>query len=640
MTLQLQQQIGLSFTSQPYATTNQFSAQAAGRSLVVITTDGQQRIFPGHSKYIQCVATSPDCKLIISAQSDCLCLWTYATGQVQTLALPDYPIHLAFSLDSKFFTVCFQQGFVECYDTQLNRIGTFSQLKQKQTLHFSSWFQVQNTSGFILSDHNRLIICSLAFDRATLTQKLISFDILLPATGIDREFFCGTVVGSFAYCGTMNGELAVFDIDKKSFLGLVKYFQAKMQDILSLESNLLLISQNGDIAAVSGQGTKFLLSSEAKLDAKVVASTLQAQNLHLVLQNGSVVQLKLKSIVTGQYKAVHPTFADVNRQGNVGMLPGQDGFLNVKPQGYKQIQQSAELNQQSFQIETSSLQVRQTFPSSVLVNSVCFKDTLISQTENGYLQAWGASLTAQFKIGGQACGICANSAYIFAAFDQTVYMLAFSDQKFILVQKMPLSQISCVGCSETMLAVGCQDGKVFIINLQQFTITNRITDFGQKVSAIAFDKLVQSIIHVANVNQLTTYDLKSEPRKLKNRFFKAQITALQQLESGRFELIAACLDGTINFLDFDIADPVQTTKLPPGCLVGKKLFLSLCGNKLVAGGCYLDADEVLLTMACQKESWEPVGSFLSNGVVISSICCSQDRVWVTGMGGEVAVYGW
>jgi hypothetical protein len=70
------------------------------------------------------------------------------------------------------------------------------------------------------------------------------------------------------------------------------------------------------------------------------------------------------------------------------------------------------------------------------------------------------------------------------------------------------------------------------------------------------------------------------------------------VEFGRFELVAACLDGTLKFFDFDMSEPVQITKLPPGCVVNKKLFLVLVKDKLVAGGCYLDADEVLLTMRC------------------------------------------
>lgn len=217
--------------------------------------------------------------------------------------------------------------------------------------------------------------------------------------------------------------------------------------------------------------------------------------------------------------------------------------------------------------------------------------------------------------------------------------MVWQNNQFQVVRKQPLSQISTVACNQQLVAVGQQDGKVFLLDYQ-LQIVQKITDYGQKVTALTFDKVVPTILHVANSNQLTSYDVKAQVQRLKNRPQSAIITGLQQVNFGRYELVAACLDGTLKFFDFDMAEAVQVTKMPPGCIVSKKLFINIVEDKLVAGGCYLDADEVLLTMQCQQHGWEPVGSFLSNGVVISSISADHEQVQITGFGGEIAVYGW
>ena len=46
-------------------------------------------------------------------------------------------------------------------------------------------------------------------------------------------------------------------------------------------------------------------------------------------------------------------------------------------------------------------------------------------------------------------------------------------------------------------------------------------------------------------------------------------------------------------------EPVQIIKMPPNCLVKGKLFVDLKGDKLTAGGCVMDADEVILCMKMQ-----------------------------------------
>ena len=133
-----------------------------------------------------------------------------------------------------------------------------------------------------------------------------------------------------------------------------------------------------------------------------------------------------------------------------------------------------------------------------------------------------------------------------------------------------------------------------------------------------FDRVVSTILHVAvRDGFLTTYDVAKNCSRLKHRAVggsSAMITSLCQIDGGRYELVCACLDGTVKFYDFDVNEAVQVVKMPPGCLLKGKLFVDVYQNKLVAGGCYMEADEVLLCMQMKDEEWVPVGSQLTNGV--------------------------
>lgn len=107
--------------------------------------------------------------------------------------------------------------------------------------------------------------------------------------------------------------------------------------------------------------------------------------------------------------------------------------------------------------------------------------------------------------------------------------------------------------------------------------------------------------------------------------------------------MSACLDGTLKFYDFDLDGCVNQIKMPAGCIVQNKLFVDCQAGHLVAGGCVLDGDEVLLEMQEDLEiGWKPVGSQLSNGIIIQGLKLSPDgmRCYVIGLGGELAIYQW
>ncbi|CAL6019133.1 WD40_repeat protein [Hexamita inflata] len=79
--------------------------------------------------------------------------------------------------------------------------------------------------------------------------------------------------------------------------------------------------------------------------------------------------------------------------------------------------------------------------------------------------------------------------------------------------------------------------------------------------------------------------------------------------------------------------------MPPGCVIKGKLFVDVHGDRLIAGGCYMDADEVLLCMRMGQSGWEPAGSQLTNGIQIGSLKI-KNNIYVSGIGGELAVYEW
>ena len=81
----------------------------------------------------------------------------------------------------------------------------------------------------------------------------------------------------------------------------------------------------------------------------------------------------------------------------------------------------------------------------------------------------------------------------------------------------------------------------------------QLTEYACPVTSLAIDQVVPTLLHVGvRDGFLTTYDLRAGTRRVKHRQLGAAPTALQQLGSGRRELLCACMDGSLHILDFDL----------------------------------------------------------------------------------------
>ncbi|CAL6019647.1 WD40_repeat protein [Hexamita inflata] len=641
MTLELLQQTGMSLINQPFAATQQFTVQAAGRSIVVVDSNGQ-KIFPGHSKYINAVCARDN--IMASSQDGCICIWDQQ-GQARVIPTPESARWLDFSLDSKFLAVTYMSGLTECYEcASLLKIGQFTGHKRAQSCYFVAWGQCDKQNLFITSDHNRINMHMVVYDRATLQYGLKSEAISLPASGLDREFTCGAVSYPYCYCGTPSGEVGVFNLQSKCFRQILRYFQGKVQNIIVLNSDTIAISsQKGDLLTLAGKDINLQVSSEALLDCGIAFIQSRPGTLFVVGLNGSVITFSLIGQQIGEKVEHVQSHADFNRDGHQN-LPGQANYLKTTPHDRQTRAQESSTGFVAFSIDLNSLQVIQAFPVAPFVETAILTDNnteiLIGGTESGFVQAWDRGvLLGQFKSSGRCGGLCCVGNLIYTAFDNFLHIFEWQNG-FVLKNKIPVAAMSSIACSEQLLACGCTDGKIFIFDSQTYQIISKITDYGSPVTAILFDLVVPHILHVANQQGfITAYDLMHNCQRLKHRQTGSSITNMSQINDGRYEIVTSNLDGTIRFFDFDVQDPVQIVKMPPGCVIKGKLFVDVHGDRLIAGGCYMDADEVLLCMRMGQSGWEPAGSQLTNGIQIGSLKI-KNNIYVSGIGGELAVYEW
>ncbi|KAH0572339.1 WD40 repeat protein [Spironucleus salmonicida] len=642
-------QSALTINSQPLTLHPDALILAAGRNLISISTDSNQRIFPGHTKPISASTASPDGKFLASAQIGAVCIWDYETGVAKQITVPGYVKQLKFSQKSDFLGILLENGGFQVYDMNINKIGQFVS-KEAEFIEFYSLSDAPRSSQFCVSaDKNRLIIHEIKFDRASL-QYLMSTDFIqVPASGIQRDFTCGVVSFPFVYLGTPAGEIAVFNIETQTFRGLLKYFKGKVSSIVILsEVCICATSYDGDIITLQGHDQEFLVASELSIDSNIIFAQNYNDQLIILTSSGTILSIQLETSNSNTFHHQKQTSENLNRFGNQGQLPAQSNYTSSLPHHRKFNEKTVEfenIQQTIFKLVSTSMIILHSFPQSPLTHSALLQtnsgEIIIGGTQTSLIQAWqNGILLAQIRLKSATKSLKVHENLIFTAQQSTLFCLSF-DGEFHIQYEIPCGEITSVAVNEKYLAIGCLDGKIFVYQVENGRNIARFTEFSCAIQDMIFDNLIDQIIHVSVIDgYLVSYDvIKQKTLKSRSLGRAGRVFQMQQVDHGRHELVCGCLDNTVKFFDFDVNEAVQVAELPRNCLQNGKMFCGLNGDRIVAGGATMDGDEVLALMREGEEEWEAVDCQLANGVGIIGVLVGKN-VYIIGDGGEIMAFEW
>lgn len=676
---------------------------------------GEQRIFPGHTQTITAVAVSPCGKYVASGQDtdgagqSCIFLWTYESGESVVLeAFPSGVRFIDFSPDSHFLAACsLTCGLVACWSSDdYTVVGRFT-AKDASCNAFVSFGQITSdevkkprpSMNFVSADHNKIYNHMLAFNRATLTYEMTTATIAMPTTGTVRTFTAGIVSGDFCLCGTPSGELCVFNLKTSTLRTILKYFKCSVTSVLLLQEShtypvtaacYALSSSYGDAIVVYGQDMLFNVVSELSVESSPItclSHCIADRCLYAIVGFGAVFCFDLEH-VTLQGDLAREKYDSVylNRRGNIGELPGQQGFNNFGPQDRKftitPISKSDTLPAGANVIVGFSLGQKSlifSFPTLPLVVSCSLiinrHEYLVGATQNGTVQVWRllglgsaetrdnpTSLIATIQVTSSstaATAICTLEDAIYVGFSNgsiialklipTAGKEGFMLRKLFDVPNAHRAAVSALDANAKFLVSGGADGGIFTYSPSSGAHLAKITGNFCHIFSLKCDLLVPTILHASfSEGYIHTYDLKdpSQPRRLKNRQLPGGSNgfayAISQVPVGRYELACACVDGLLRFFDFDVEEPVQSIALPASVFVNHKgRYMIDCNDKmLISAGCETEGDEVIMSLVCGADDWIPADTQFCNGVNGVSVWLSKlgPQAVLTGFSGEVVVY--
>ncbi|TNJ26561.1 WD40 repeat protein [Giardia muris] len=669
----------------------------AGRLVIVHnSTTNEQRIFPGHTRRINAVAVSPCGRYIATGQDadgpgqSLIRLWTFEDGN--SLIIPAFTTgvrHISFSPDSQFIAACSSAcGSVGCWAVEDGLlIGRYT-AKDATANSFVVFRRVPAAELrprapllFVTGDHNKICKHTLTFNRATLSYDMTSAEVPMPSTGTVRSFVCADVSGAWCFCGTQAGELVVFNLETGVYRTMMKYCKGCLGSILALSAagpeatdarTLALSSIDGDLLIIYGADAVYNVVSERSLpDGPSITCLSHHENtLFAVVGSGSVLGFPLEGVALGgsltrtKYDSTY-----LNKQGNRGELPGQQGFTSFGPHDRqftcKPLTAAGPNDVRSYALCEPNLVI--SFPALPLIVScpltIDGHDYLVGATAAGTLQVWElaglgvaqSSLLASAQAISTtvaATAICVGKDLIYVGFNSG-YIGCFRFtagrlEKAFEIPNAHRAAVTCLAVNDSLLVSGGADGGIFAYKPTSGAHLAKVTGSFCKVLSLVLDLVVPTLVHASfSEGFIHTYDFKTEtPRRLKNRQLPSGsggfAHTIAQVPTGRYELVCACVDGCVRFYDFDVADPVQEIYVPQDIFVNHRgRYLLACNaNALVSAGCETEGDEVLMTLACEADEWVPADTQLCNGVSVASIWLASDgtRVVITGFDGEVAVY--
>lgn len=678
---------------------------AVGRSVVIHDISaGSQRILSGHTRPVTTVDCSPDGKYVLSGQEDdgagnsAVCVWNFESGEPRVMPAFRSGVRCArFSPDSRFVAACAREdGGVACWDAETGAlIGKFS-ARDGRANTFVAWQALSPAEAgrsrpslvLVSADHNRLFKHRVSFDRAALAYVMDTQVIDVPPTGVQRDFTCGVVAGDFVLCGSPAGELMVFSLATGVFRQIVKYFKAPITDIAVLARtwsfddcrSVALCSSDGDLITIFGSDNMFTVTAEAGTGAPLacLVPDAGAPSLLAISGQGAIMRFPLEWAGVRGGLVDHSSSEYLNRNGNVGELPGQRGFTNTLPAGRRQLAQvgASGSGAEALVLGKGEAGLLLSFPSHALTHAAtlapgrtagevgradpahCY---LVGATAHGTVHVWDAFGSLELLASAQpgpattaVTSLCACGSRFYVGLESgSVSAFEFSAEsglrQLFVVPVAHKREVSAMGASPDMLVTGGDDGQLFLWDAGNGQLLSRVTEHFSRVLCVAFDLLVPTMVHVSLADgYISTHDFKNraEPRRLKNRVLPGHsggaATAIQQVPCGRYEVAATCLDGVIRFFDFDVQEAVQEVLLPESVYVGPRAryLLTLTEDRLVAAGCECEGDEVMMLMEAGEKEWVPVETELTGGLQVCSVSFAGPRtVAATGTRGEIFVYG-
>lgn len=688
---------------------------STGKLLIIHNPEtGEQRIFPGHTQTITTVAVSPCGKYVASGQDtdgagqSCIFLWTYESGESVVLeAFPSGVRFIDFSPDSHFLAACsLTCGLVACWSCDdYTVIGRFT-AKDASCNTFVAFGQIapdevkkpRPSMNFVSVDYNKIYSHLLVFNRATLTYEMTTSTIAMPTTGTVRTFTTGIVSGDFCFCGTPSGELCVFNLKTSTLRTILKYFKCSVTSILLLQESrtypvvaecYALSSSDGDVIVIYGQDMLFNVVSDLSMESSSItclSHCIAGACLYAIVGSGAVFRFELeRAMLQGDLAREKYDSVYLNKRGNVGELPGQQGFNNFGPQDRKftvtPLPKSDAPPTSANLIVGFSLGQRSlvfSFPTLPLVVSCSLvvggQEYLVGATQSGTVQVWHllglgsaatrgnpTSLIATMQVSSAstaATAICTLEDTIYVGFSNgsiaALKMVPAAGEGFMLRKLFDIpnahrAAVSALDVNSQFLASGGADGGIFTYSPSSGAYLAKITGNFCHIFSVKCDILVPTILHASfSEGYIHTYDLKNaaQPKRLKNRQLPGGSNgfaySISQVPVGRYELACACVDGLLRFFDFDVDAPVQAIALPSSVFVNHKgRYMIDCNDKvLISAGCETEGDEVIMSLVCGADDWIPADTQFCNGVNGASVWLSKlgSQVVLTGFSGEVAVY--
>ena len=552
--------------------------------------------------------------------------------------------------------------------------------------------------NFVSVDYNKIYSHLLVFNRATLTYEMTTSTIAMPTTGTVRTFTTGIVSGDFCFCGTPSGELCVFNLKTSTLRTILKYFKCSVTSILLLQESrtypvvaecYALSSSDGDVIVIYGQDMLFNVVSDLSMESSSItclSHCIAGACLYAIVGSGAVFRFELeRAMLQGDLAREKYDSVYLNKRGNVGELPGQQGFNNFGPQDRKftvtPLRKSDAPPTSANLIVGFSLGQRSlvfSFPTLPLVVSCSLvvggQEYLVGATQSGTVQVWHllglgsaatrgnpTSLIATMQVSSAstaATAICTLEDTIYVGFSNgsiaALKMVPAAGEGFVLRKLFDIpnahrAAVSALDVNSQVLASGGADGGIFTYSPSSGAYLAKITGNFCHIFSVKCDILVPTILHASfSEGYIHTYDLKNaaQPKRLKNRQLPGGSNgfaySISQVPVGRYELACACVDGLLRFFDFDVDAPVQAIALPSSVFVNHKgRYMIDCNDKvLISAGCETEGDEVIMSLVCGADDWIPADTQFCNGVNGASVWLSKlgSQVVLTGFSGEVAVY--
>jgi WD40 repeat protein len=389
------------------------------------------------------------------------------------------------------------------------------------------------------ADGQNVLYHRIEFDLKTMSYALQSDRLQLPASGLQRQYTCGTIRdGQYFLAGTTAGDLCIFSLANKIFRSSIPVCNGGIASMCPAEGNVLFLgSGDGKIKGLMGDDVVWEVISDATLEfaqASITSLSMATDGVELIggTDNGKMFRILTNDLSSMLLQASHT--APVT--GVAYPREGSDTVATCSAAGEMFIWDlSSYAHVATAVVQSPACCISYTkVPDEVLVG---YKD--------GFVRAWDATPGSHGRLNWQLASVHRGA-------------------------------VTCLCQSPDVIVTGGED---FVVRVWHRSTREMLTQFAKHrkpVSEVIMDEALPHYFHSCSEDRtLVSYDMKQNKAVIVHSVQAGNFTGLSQRKDHEKEILTVGLDGRLLFWDVDFADPVGC--LTPSCPYMDGNSKLLCG---------------------------------------------------------------